>query len=59
MNPGGIRADLLAAQISGGEQAGQVTYAEAFTVQPFGNSLVTMTLRGSRSTRCSSSSGRA
>ncbi len=46
MNPGGIRTDLLASQISGGEQAGQVTYSEAFTVQPFGNSLVTMTLTG-------------
>jgi 5'-nucleotidase len=38
MNPGGIRADLLA--------AGPVTYGEAFAVQPFGNSLVTMTLTG-------------
>ncbi|MBA3376874.1 MAG: 5'-nucleotidase C-terminal domain-containing protein [Actinobacteria bacterium] len=46
MNPGGIRTDLLASQISGGEQVGQVTYGEAFTVQPFGNSLVTMTLTG-------------
>lgn len=46
MNPGGIRADLVASQVSGGEQAGQVTYGEAFTVQPFGNSLVTMTLTG-------------
>jgi len=46
MNPGGIRADLLASQISGGEQVGQITYSEAFTVQPFGNSLVTMTLTG-------------
>ncbi len=46
MNPGGIRADLTFAQISGGEQPGEVTYAEAFTVQPFGNSLVTMSLTG-------------
>jgi 5'-nucleotidase len=38
MNPGGIRADLLT--------AGPVTYGEAFAVQPFGNSLVTMTLTG-------------
>ena len=37
MNPGGIRADL---------DAGEVTYGEIFTVQPFGNSLVTMTLTG-------------
>ena len=48
MNPGGIRADLLYAQISGGEQPGEVTYAEMFTVQPFGNSLVTMTLTGNQ-----------
>ncbi|HUQ05405.1 MAG TPA: bifunctional metallophosphatase/5'-nucleotidase [Kofleriaceae bacterium] len=48
MNPGGIRADLLAAQISGGEQAGEVTYGEAFTVQPFSNALVSMTLTGAQ-----------
>jgi 5'-nucleotidase len=45
-NPGGIRTDLLYAQISGGEQLGEVTYAEAFAVQPFSNSLVTLTLTG-------------
>jgi 5'-nucleotidase len=48
MNAGGIRADLLFNQISGGEQPGEVTYGEAFTVQPFGNSLVTMTLTGAQ-----------
>ncbi len=37
MNPGGVRADL---------QAGNVTYGQAFTVQPFGNSLVTKTMTG-------------
>lgn len=46
MNPGGIRADLLYNQISGSEQPGEVTYGEIFTVQPFGNSLVTMDLTG-------------
>jgi 5'-nucleotidase len=47
MNPGGIRADLLASAISsGGEAVGEVTYGEAFTVQPFGNSLVTKTMTG-------------
>jgi 5'-nucleotidase len=46
MNPGGIRADLLTGQISGGEAPGEVTYGEAFTVQPFGNSLVTKTMTG-------------
>ncbi len=45
MNPGGIRQDLLYAQI-GSEGDGNVTYSEIFTVQPFGNSLVTMTLTG-------------
>jgi 5'-nucleotidase len=47
MNPGGIRADLLQNAISsGGEAFGEVTYGEAFTVQPFGNSLVTKTMTG-------------
>jgi 5'-nucleotidase len=47
MNPGGIRADLLYNAISpGGEAPGEVTYGEAFTVQPFGNSLVTKTMTG-------------
>jgi 5'-nucleotidase len=47
MNPGGIRQDLRTADISpGGEAPGQVTYGEAFTVQPFGNSLVTKTMTG-------------
>jgi 5'-nucleotidase len=45
MNPGGVRADFLYAP-SGSEAPGEVTYGEAFTVQPFGNSLVTMTLTG-------------
>ncbi|HEU4320612.1 MAG TPA: bifunctional metallophosphatase/5'-nucleotidase [Acidimicrobiia bacterium] len=48
MNPGGIRDDLLFAEISGMEAAGEVTYGEAFSVQPFGNSLVTMTLTGAQ-----------
>ncbi len=39
MNPGGIRADM---------DAGEVTYGEIFTVQPFGNSLVTMTVTGAQ-----------
>ncbi|MCL1601270.1 MAG: bifunctional metallophosphatase/5'-nucleotidase [Actinomycetia bacterium] len=47
MNPGGIRADLMFAP-SGTEAPGEVTYAEAFTTQPFGNSLVTMTLTGTQ-----------
>lgn len=47
MNPGGIRADLTF-PASVGEGDGRVTYGEAFTVQPFGNSLVTMTLTGAQ-----------
>ena len=47
MNPGGIRADFTFAP-SGAEAPGEVTYGEAFTVQPFGNSLVTMTLSGTQ-----------
>ena len=47
MNPGGVRADVKVSDISsGGEAPGEVTYGEAFTVQPFGNSLVTKTMTG-------------
>ena len=46
MNAGGVRAGLLFNQISGGEQPGQVTYGEAFNVQPFGNTLVVKTCTG-------------
>ena len=42
MNPGGIRADLPF------NAGGVVTYGDAFTVQPFGNSLVTLTLTGAQ-----------
>ena len=48
MNSGGVRADLKPADIGGGEQPGQVTYGEAFTVQPFGNLLVTLTMTGAQ-----------
>jgi 5'-nucleotidase len=48
MNPGGIRSDLLFANSPGGEAAGQVTYGELFTVQPFGNSLVVKTCTGAQ-----------
>ena len=48
MNPGGVRADLTASLISGGELPGQVTFGEAFAVQPFGNLLVTMDLTGAQ-----------
>lgn len=48
MNPGGIRADLTFAGSLAGEGDGKVTYGEAFTVQPFGNSLVTKTMTGAQ-----------
>jgi 5'-nucleotidase len=48
MNPGGIRAELTYAGSAAGEGDGNVTYGEAFSVQPFGNSLVTMTLTGAQ-----------
>lgn len=48
MNPGGIRDDLIFAETPGGEAPGEVTFGEAFSVQPFGNSLVTMTLTGAQ-----------
>jgi 5'-nucleotidase len=47
MNPGGIRNNLDYAS-SGLEADGEVTYGEAFSVQPFGNSLVTMSLTGAQ-----------
>jgi 5'-nucleotidase len=40
MNPGGIRADLLE------NDAGDITYGAAFTVQPFNNYDVSMSLTG-------------
>ena len=48
MNPGGIRADLTYVSSPAGEGDGNVTYGEMFTVQPFGNSMVTMTLTGAQ-----------
>jgi 5'-nucleotidase len=46
MNSGGVRAGLLFNRSNGGEQPGEVTYEEAFTVQPFGNTLVVKTCTG-------------
>jgi 5'-nucleotidase len=48
MNPGGIRADLVYNEISGGEQPGEVTYGEAFKVQPFNNLVATEDLTGAQ-----------
>lgn len=44
MNGGGVRNPGFTFAASVGEGDGNVTYGEAFTVQPFGNSLVTLTL---------------
>jgi 5'-nucleotidase len=45
MNPGGVRSPgFTFAGSAAGEGDGNITYGEAFTVQPFGNSLVTMTV---------------
>jgi len=43
MNPGGLRADLLY-----GSDGGSISYREAANVQPFGNTLVTMSLTGAQ-----------
>ena len=40
MNPGGIRAPLPF------KDGGAITFADAYSVYPFDNSLVTMTLTG-------------
>ena len=45
MNPGGVRSDLLYAE-SAGEGDGVVTFGEAFTFQPFGNTLLTFPMTG-------------
>jgi 5'-nucleotidase len=47
-NEGGIRSGLAFDSKIPGVEAGQVTYGELFTAQPFGNNLVTMTLTGSQ-----------
>lgn len=51
MNPGGLRGTdpvLAFSSGPGGEGDGVVTYNEAFTFQPFGNSLVVMDLTGAQ-----------
>jgi 5'-nucleotidase len=47
MNPGGVRSDLLYAE-SAGEGAGVVIFGEAFTFQPFGNTLKTFPMTGAQ-----------
>ncbi|CAM5440419.1 Bifunctional metallophosphatase/5'-nucleotidase OS=Streptomyces alboniger OX=132473 GN=CP975_16450 PE=3 SV=1 [Streptomyces alboniger] len=47
MNPGGIRSDIVH-KASGGEGDGVVTYGEAFTVQPFSNTVNLVDLTGAQ-----------
>ena len=42
-NPGGVRTNLVASGAGG-----TVTYSDAYSTQPFGNSLVTLTLSGAQ-----------
>lgn len=46
MNPGGLRANLTYASTGASDPDGNVTYREAANVQPFANTLVTLTLTG-------------
>ncbi|MCU1409230.1 MAG: hypothetical protein JWM23_1310 [Microbacteriaceae bacterium] len=48
MNPGGLRADLKFASTGPDDPDGNLTYKEAAGVQPFANTLVTMTLTGAQ-----------
>jgi 2',3'-cyclic-nucleotide 2'-phosphodiesterase (5'-nucleotidase family) len=45
-NSGGLRADLLFAPPTAGEQPGEITWGEMFSVLPFGNRTVIETLTG-------------
>jgi 5'-nucleotidase len=49
MNPGGVRSDLTYAQSqTPPEGDGVVTFGEAFTFQPFGNTLITFPMTGAQ-----------
>jgi 5'-nucleotidase len=48
MNPGGMRTDITYASSGPDDPDGNVTYREAANVQPFANTLVTMTLTGAQ-----------
>jgi 5'-nucleotidase len=49
MNPGGVRSDLTYPQSqTPPEGDGVVTYGEAFTFQPFGNTLITFPMTGAQ-----------
>ena len=47
MNPGGVRSDLPYAS-NGTDRDGDITYAEAFAVNPFGNTLQVVTITGAQ-----------
>ncbi len=47
-NSGGLRADLVMSPPSAGEQPGEVTWGEVFSVLPFGNRTVILTLTGAQ-----------
>ena len=46
MNPGGLRSDLVFEGSSAGEGDGVVTYGEAFTFQPFNNTMFVLPMTG-------------
>ena len=48
MNVGGVRSDLPMLPARYGEQAGEITYAEAFDIAPFGNVYVVLDLTGAQ-----------
>ena len=48
MNPGGLRTDLLVNRLYGVEQPGEITFGEAADVQPFANTLFTLSLTGAQ-----------
>ena len=47
-NSGGLRQDLLCAPPTAGEQPGEITWGEMFSVLPFGNRTVILTLTGAQ-----------
>ncbi len=47
-NSGGLRADLLLTPPTAGEQPGEITWGEMFSVLPFGNRTVIETLTGAQ-----------
>lgn len=48
MNVGGVRASLKIDTITNSERPGEITYAEAYAVAPFGNTLTSVNLSGAQ-----------